>query len=129
MTVGTHYIIDAYLKSDKLIKLADDNFNLFNEYILDKLKKNDMNVINYSIKNFENPPGSFTALYLLSESHLSFHSFPELNYIAIDCFTCGKCNTQNLVNDIMNYLEPIKYLSNKIDRNSNNLIGKQISVI
>ena len=35
-------------------------------------------------------PQGFTAVLLLKESHLSLHSWPELNYLAIDIFTCGK---------------------------------------
>ena len=38
-------------------------------------------------------PQGVTILFLLSESHLSIHSYPEYNYCAIDFFTCGEqCN-------------------------------------
>ncbi len=30
-----------------------------------------------------------TGLWLLSESHFSVHTFPERNYLSIDCYTCG----------------------------------------
>ena len=33
-----------------------------------------------------------TGIFLLSESHLSYHTYPENNYISIDLYTCGeKC--------------------------------------
>jgi S-adenosylmethionine decarboxylase len=35
-------------------------------------------------------PQGVTAIVLLSESHISIHTWPELEYAAIDVFTCGK---------------------------------------
>ncbi len=33
--------------------------------------------------------GAFTAVYMLAESHMTIHTFPERNYISLDCYTCG----------------------------------------
>ena len=35
-------------------------------------------------------PQGVTAIALLSESHISFHSYPEFGYAAVDSFTCGE---------------------------------------
>ncbi len=35
-------------------------------------------------------PHGITGVILLAESHIAIHSWPELNYVAIDVFTCGK---------------------------------------
>ncbi len=34
-------------------------------------------------------PQGITGVVLLSESHIALHSWPEINYLAIDIFTCG----------------------------------------
>ena len=34
-------------------------------------------------------PQGMTGVVLLAESHIAFHSWPELDYLAIDIFTCG----------------------------------------
>ena len=34
-------------------------------------------------------PQGVTAVALLSESHISLHSWPEFGYASIDCYTCG----------------------------------------
>jgi len=35
-------------------------------------------------------PQGVSAILLLSESHISIHTYPEHGYAAVDCFTCGK---------------------------------------
>ena len=39
------------------------------------------------------PGGGCTAVGVLSESHVTAHTWPEYGYIAIDIFTCGDCDT------------------------------------
>ena len=34
-------------------------------------------------------PHGITGVILLAESHIALHSWPEINYLAIDIFTCG----------------------------------------
>ena len=34
-------------------------------------------------------PQGITGVVLLAESHIAIHSWPEINYLAIDIFTCG----------------------------------------
>lgn len=47
-------------------------------------------------------PHGITGVAILAESHLSVHSWPELNYLAIDIFTCG---TEALPRLAVEYLE------------------------
>jgi S-adenosylmethionine decarboxylase len=35
-------------------------------------------------------PQGITGVVLLAESHLAIHSWPEINYLAVDIFTCGQ---------------------------------------
>ena len=44
-----------------------------------------LNLISYKFE-----PQGVTAIALLSESHLSIHTWPEANYSAVDIFTCGQ---------------------------------------
>lgn len=38
---------------------------------------------------YEFTPQGITAVCLLSESHISIHTWPEKGYAAVDIFTCG----------------------------------------
>jgi S-adenosylmethionine decarboxylase len=35
-------------------------------------------------------PHGITGVVLLAESHITFHSWPEFKYLALDIFTCGQ---------------------------------------
>ena len=51
-------------------------------------------VLNLISNKFE--PQGVTAIALLSESHLSIHTWPESSYSAVDIFTCGQNMKPNL---------------------------------
>jgi len=42
------------------------------------------------IKTHKFSPMGITGFILLAESHISIHTWPEKNYIAIDVFSCGR---------------------------------------
>ncbi|MGL1863210.1 MAG: adenosylmethionine decarboxylase [Pseudodesulfovibrio sp.] len=52
-------------------------------------------------------PQGVTALGLLSESHISIHTWPEEGYAAIDIFTCGEKNALDIALDnLVSTLKP-----------------------
>ena len=52
------------------------------------LKLLDNTYLEHQIHRFEN--NSYSASFLISESHLSLHTWPEYNYIGFDFYTCNK---------------------------------------
>jgi len=82
---------DLLNSPEKLTKLLDNICNMYNYTILQK-------------SQHEFQPQGFTTLYLLSESHISIHTFPENNYAAIDIYTCRQYQSNQV------YLEIYKYL-------------------
>jgi S-adenosylmethionine decarboxylase proenzyme len=117
-SLGNHIILDLFKINKDIFenKLSFTNFPIFDDYIKKSLIKNNMTLLNSNIHFFDNNNGALTALYLLSESHLSIHTWPENNYIAIDVFTCGNCDTEKIVEDLIKYLEPKKIIKNNIKR-------------
>lgn len=81
--LGVHHIAE----------LCDCNESLLNnsEFISNSLKE----AITYSNATlleevkYEFTPQGITAVCLLSESHISIHTWPEKRYAAVDIFTCG----------------------------------------
>jgi S-adenosylmethionine decarboxylase len=53
------------------------------------IKKHGMTTLEVASRDFGSPIWAFTCIFLLGESHMSIHTFPEERYIAIDLFVCN----------------------------------------
>ncbi|MNP77385.1 S-adenosylmethionine decarboxylase proenzyme precursor [compost metagenome] len=54
---------------------------------------------------------------MLSESHLSIHTYPERGFAAIDCYTCGEMVDPQLAIDyLVSVLKPEKTYAKKLIR-------------
>ncbi len=81
--IGMHVILDLYECNpeilndiDKIEQILTESAHISNATILDK-----------HFRKF-NPQG-VTGVIVVSESHISIHTWPELGYAAVDVYTCG----------------------------------------
>lgn len=81
--VGRHCIYELYKGNSD--KLNDEAF--VKEALIQAAHESGATLLNITSHKFE--PQGVTALALLSESHISIHTWPELGYAAVDAFTCG----------------------------------------
>ena len=82
--VGRHLIVDIYNIIDiELLKTAGA-MSLLMENIT---RVGGLNVVGQLSHQFT--PEGATIIYLLAESHLSIHTYPELHYCAIDLYCCN----------------------------------------
>ena len=80
--VGEHITLD-------FLGVKKDYPQSFYEKVIYKIAKAaKVEILNVCSHKFE--PQGFTLVALLSESHFSFHTFPERGVISFDFFTCGK---------------------------------------
>jgi S-adenosylmethionine decarboxylase proenzyme len=63
------------------------NFSKVENILTSAIKKTDCTIIGKQEKKFE--PQGLTIVYVLSESHMSIHTWPEYNACAIDFYNCG----------------------------------------
>ncbi|MCL6588455.1 MAG: adenosylmethionine decarboxylase [Firmicutes bacterium] len=99
-TVGAHVLADFWgCQFEKL-----DDAKLLMETLRQAAKSAKMTVLGEESYKF-NPQG-FTGLLLLSESHISIHTYPERGYAAIDVYTCGGGMTQKAVEYLKEVLKP-----------------------
>lgn len=62
-------------------------------------------------------PQGLTGVVLLAESHIAIHAWPEVNYLAIDIFTCGqKAMPDQALDYFKKIFQPEKYTVKKINR-------------
>jgi len=72
-------------------------------------------VLSVQSKQFE--PQGATVLVLLSESHLSIHTYPEKGFAAIDCYTCGETvDPQTAIDYLVTMLKPEHVHAKKLIR-------------
>lgn len=83
-TYGRHILLDCYGVSFDTL----DDLSLLSYYMVNALDECGATIVDMNFKKFE--PHGVTILYLLAESHLSIHTYPEHGFCAIDCYTCGE---------------------------------------
>ena len=96
--MGRHLIVDAYgvgrniLQNKKLLKRMLGDLPL--ELKMRILKQPAV----HEIKSETHSEIGFSGFVILYESHVSFHTWPEENFIAIDIFSCKDFNKSVAIN-------------------------------
>lgn len=67
------------------------------------LKETGFGILNFSDHHF--PVKGYTALWLLAESHLAIHTFPDNNYTYVELSGCNEDKTEEFRNKIQEYEE------------------------
>ncbi|WP_242215170.1 adenosylmethionine decarboxylase [Bacillus cereus group sp. BfR-BA-01383] len=110
-TFGKHIIVDLWGVDFPLL----DDIHLLEHHLVTAANYSDAHVLNVSKKKFQ--PYGVTVLVLLSESHISIHTYPEKNFAAIDCYTCGTTvEPQIAIDYIVNILKPKRIHIKKLIR-------------
>jgi S-adenosylmethionine decarboxylase len=102
--MGKHYLLNLYGCSFELLNDA--------EYLISLIENaavaSGATVVQTIFKKFE--PQGFTGICLLSESHISIHTFPEKNSAAVDVFCCGDAEPKVGCEMIIKELNPHDYV-------------------
>jgi S-adenosylmethionine decarboxylase len=99
-TVGAHVLADFWgCQFEKL-----DDPELLMESLRQAARSANMTILAEEAHKFF--PQGFTGLLLLSESHISIHTYPERGYAAVDVFTCGGGMTQKAIDYLKSVLQP-----------------------
>ncbi|QAY65146.1 adenosylmethionine decarboxylase [Paenibacillus protaetiae] len=110
-TFGRHVAVDAWGVDFDLL----NNAELLQAYMVEAAENCGATVLSVQSKQFE--PQGATVLVLLSESHLSIHTYPERGFAALDCYTCGESVDPQLAIDCMlSVLKPKTTYAKKLVR-------------
>lgn len=109
ISTGQHAILDIY---NVPFEVANDL-----NYWLSVSKKAaeiaETTILNIAGHQFE--PQGVSGLILISESHISFHTFPEKEFVAFDFYTCG---------DEEKFNKAIEWIIDEVTRNIPNAFIK-----
>lgn len=107
---GNHIILDVF--DGNAVKLNDV------EYVINALKlaaeaTGATTLVSNHVK-FD--VEGVTAFWILSESHISTHTWPSENFAAFDIYTCGKMETEKAIEVLLKLFDATKYNVQKIER-------------
>ncbi|MBI3975147.1 MAG: adenosylmethionine decarboxylase [Armatimonadetes bacterium] len=81
--VGHHYIVEASGCDPDVIGKVER----VEQILVAAAEAAKVQIWSISFHRFN--PGGVSGVVVISESHLSVHTWPELRYVALDIFTCG----------------------------------------
>jgi S-adenosylmethionine decarboxylase len=109
-TVGAHVLADFWgCQFEKL-----DDAELLMRSLRQAAKFAQMTILGE--ESFKFHPQGFTGILLLSESHISIHTYPEQGYAAIDVYTCGDGVTQKAIDYLKEVLRPTTVKEMQVQR-------------
>lgn len=110
-TFGRHVAVDTWGVDFNLL----NNAEWLQSQMVEAAEASGATVLSVQAKQFE--PQGATVLVLLSESHLSIHTYPEKGFAAIDCYTCGDTvDPQVAIDYLVSVLKPENTHAKKLIR-------------
>lgn len=110
-TFGRHVAVDVWGVDFDLL----NNSEWLQAQMVEAAEVSGATVMSVQSKQFE--PQGATVLVLLSESHLSIHTYPEKGFAAIDCYTCGETvDPLVAIDHLVSVLKPAKTHAKKLIR-------------
>ncbi|MEM2144027.1 MAG: adenosylmethionine decarboxylase [Candidatus Jordarchaeaceae archaeon] len=108
--LALHIIGELFTNSENI-----DNLKFIKKVLIDAAKKAGLTILNSKFHKFE--PQGVSGFIMISESHLSIHTWPESGYVAIDVFTCGEPSQCRIAYDfIVSMLKPAYHTEIEIKR-------------
>jgi S-adenosylmethionine decarboxylase proenzyme len=109
---GKHYMLDFHDVDLTVLESSDGEAS-----VIQAITNSGMTFLGSRSHLF--PGGGLTSVFLLSESHLSFHTWPEHSFVAIDIYTCGNSKAADrLVRSMYDMLKPRNAKVSYIERGS-----------
>lgn len=119
LPTGKHYLVDLHGVDRNALDMLETEaaFDTIAGYI----HAAGMTLLGTSAHRFE--CGGMTAVFLLSESHVSIHTWPEHRFVALDVYTCGSGNPKNIVESFEAFLRPTRAVKTLVDRGADHHIN------
>lgn len=107
---GKHCVAEVYGCQHDVL----NDESLLVQMFKDAVELTGATLLNITSHKFE--PQGVTVVALLSESHISIHTWPETGAAALDVFTCGISKPELALLHCIDILKPTEYNMNCFDR-------------
>lgn len=108
---GMHMIVDLY-EAEHL-----DDIELVDKVMRECIEKCGANLLHIHLHHFT-PNNGVTGVAVLSESHISVHTWPERNFAAFDIFMCGNAKPELAIDILQDRFKAKKIISTAKQRGS-----------
>jgi S-adenosylmethionine decarboxylase len=100
--VGSHHLLDLHGVDAATLRDEARLMALFAA----ALEAGGFHVVGELSHRFPDGGQGVTGVFLLSESHLAFHTYPEHAYLALDLFSCGSARPDAALRHVQDALRP-----------------------
>lgn len=101
--MGRHLILEVYDVPFEIL----NNCQKLTDVLRTGIERSQMTILNIFSHCFT--PHGVTIIFALEESHVSIHTFPELNSLTADAYTCGNGNPQIIMNLLLQHCDSTSY--------------------
>jgi len=105
---GTHLIVDLW-QAEGL-----NDADLIERTLVRCIKEAQATLLHFHIHAFE--PNGLSGVAVLAESHISFHSWPDQGYMALDIFMCGNSQPHKCIPVLKEAFKPGSIQINDLKR-------------
>ena len=107
---GTHLLVDAW-GPDGL-----EGIGPVEALLREAAEHAGATILHVHVHEFGNGGGGISGVAVLAESHISVHTWPEIDYAAFDIFMCGACSPQGAVEHLRRELRADRFEVHEIRR-------------
>jgi S-adenosylmethionine decarboxylase len=119
--IGRHILVDVYGVAPTLLMDEEKLMEAF----FQALDQANFTIINHLSFKFPGGGSGVTGIFLLSESHAAFHTYPEIPYVALDIFSCGASDPETALAILLNVLRP-EHFTKKLERRGENCRARML---
>jgi len=116
--LGTHIIAELYGCDPALL----DDVEFITSTLLESAEKTKVTVVDYISRKFE--PQGVSVVVIISESHITIHTWPEFKYAALDFYTCGEEDPEPAVREIAQKFKTKELVLFRADRGNISKVRK-----
>jgi S-adenosylmethionine decarboxylase len=121
-TIGRHMMLDVWGVDFGML----NDMESLRDMMCDAAIKCGATILDVSYKKFD--PHGVTVLVLLSESHLSIHTYPERGFAGIDGYTCGNTvDPEIAINYLIEKLRPKEFYCTRTIRGTGEFVTTKVS--
>lgn len=107
-SAGIHILLDFWgAKNINSVKFA-------RKALVDAVRASKFKLLKIDLHKFS--PQGVSGVAIIAESHISIHTWPEYDFVAVDIFLCGGKNPKPAINSLKKSFQPKKIIRHEIMR-------------